>query len=275
MDVKIYVPTGALQDYVLNISTVNAVLPNGITDVATPYPPTPFQSLIFYCNHQVEMAQVNEAHFKKQPYSVLIGPQLSRVNIRVSKQLRAIRVDFRPGGMYRLLGVPMHELSDGGFDAVDFFGPEMKSVNEQLRNLNNLEEGKDIVEKLLLNQARKLKPALPYDAAMQMLLKSNGLLTIEETASIACLSIKQFERKCRERIGMNPKMYSRILRFSKAYRLRETFPQLSWIKIAYEAGYFDQMHMIRDFKDFAGVNPSTIEQELYSTPLRMQRDLRC
>ena len=72
---------------------------------------------------------------------------------------------------------------------------------------------------------------------------------------------------------MNPKMYSRILRFSKAYRLREAFPHLSWVKIAYEAGYYDQMHMIRDFKDFAGVNPSAIEQELYVTPLRMQRDL--
>ena len=108
---------------------------------------------------------------------------------------------------------------------------------------------------------------------MRSLLQHNGLLTIEETASLACLSVKQFERKCRERIGMNPKMYSRILRFSKAYRLRETYPHLSWISIAYEAGYFDQMHMIRDFKDFAGVNPSIIERELAFTPLRMQKDL--
>ena len=73
---------------------------------------------------------------------------------------------------------------------------------------------------------------------------------------------------------MNPKMYARILKFSKAYRLHEAFPQLSWTKIAFEAGYYDQMHMIRDFKVFAGVNPSVIEQQLHSTPLRMQKDLR-
>ncbi len=73
---------------------------------------------------------------------------------------------------------------------------------------------------------------------------------------------------------MNPKMYARILKFSKAYRLREAFPQLTWIKIAHESGYFDQMHMIRDFKIFAGVNPSAIEQQLLSTPLRMQKDMR-
>ncbi len=72
---------------------------------------------------------------------------------------------------------------------------------------------------------------------------------------------------------MNPKAYARIVRFSKAYRLHETFPQLSWTEIAHTAGYFDQMHLIKDFKEFAGVNPSVIEQQLLHTPLRMQKDL--
>lgn len=53
--------------------------------------------------------------------------------------------------------------------------------------------------------------------------------------------------------------------------MHETSPTLSWINIAHEAGYYDQMHMIRDFKVFAGVNPSVIEQQLLSTPLRMQK----
>ena len=73
---------------------------------------------------------------------------------------------------------------------------------------------------------------------------------------------------------MSPKMYARIVRFSNAYRLHEATPGLSWTKIAYEAGYFDQMHLIRDFRVFAGVNPSVIEQELLDTPLRMQKDIR-
>src|SRR5690606_26156152 len=97
MEVKIYIPHPALQEYVLNISTVNVVLPNGISDVVTPYPPTPFQSLMFYCNTPVSMSRT--ADFKSQPLSVLIGPQFSRVNIKVHNQLRAIRVDFMPGGM--------------------------------------------------------------------------------------------------------------------------------------------------------------------------------
>ncbi|CAN5553317.1 AraC family transcriptional regulator [soil metagenome] len=274
MKVKIYIPHPALQEYVLNLSTVDALLPEGINDVVTPYPATPFQSLFFYCDNPVYMSRTGTGNFDQQPNIVLTGPQFSRVNVKVVNQLRAIRVDFLPGGMYRMLGIPMNELFDAGFDALDFFGAKMKVINEQLHQISNLENGINIVETFLLSQVKNLKEILPLDYAIRLLLNSNGNMAIEKTASLSCLSLKQFERKCQERIGMNPKMYARILRFSKAYRLHETFPTLSWIKIAYEAGYFDQMHMIRDFKVFAGVNPSVIEQQLLSTPLRMQKDLR-
>ena len=273
MEVKIYIPHPSLQYYVLNISTVNVILPEGINDAITPYPPTPFQSLIFYCNNPVSMSRTGQNDFELQPPIVIVGPQFSRVNVKVNKQLRAIRVDFLPGGMFRMLGIPMQELFDGGFDALDFFGAKMKIINDQLQHISNLEDGKNIVEKFLIAQLTTMKEILPLDYALQILLNSNGNMAIEKTASLSCLSLKQFERKCLERIGMNPKMYARILRFSKAYRMHETSPTLSWINIAHEAGYYDQMHMIRDFKVFAGVNPSVIEQQLLSTPLRMQKDL--
>lgn len=275
LEVKIYIPNLALQEYVLHISTVEVTLPDTVEEVVTPYPPTPFQSLLFYCNDPISMGRAGEGIFEKQPLVVLLGPQYSRVNIRVHRRLRAIRVDFLPGALYRILGVPMLELFDGGYDACVFFGAEMKTLRRQLQEVPSLQDGKTIVEDFLLQQTQKHKYIQPIDAALRVLLAENGTIPIEKTASLSCLSLKQFERKCRERIGMNPKLYARILKFSKAYRLHEACPQLSWTHIAHEAGYFDQMHMIRDFKTFAAVNPSVIESQLRSTPLRMQKDLRC
>lgn len=267
-------PHLALQEYVLNILTIDVRLIQGMNEVVTPYPPSPFQSLICYCKDPVSMSRPGSEIFEKQPLIVFTGPQFSRVNVKVHQQLRSIRVDFLPGAMYRILGIPMHELTDGGFDAVDFFDAEMQELNQRLQEVTDLEAGKNIVEQFLLKRVSSFKQLLPFDGAMRTLLKTNGLMAIEETAALSCLSLKQFERTCKERIGMNPKMYARILKFSKAYRLREAFPQRSWIQIAHEAGYFDQMHMIRDFKAFAGVNPSVIAAQLQSTPLRMQKDMR-
>ncbi|RYY59215.1 MAG: AraC family transcriptional regulator [Chitinophagaceae bacterium] len=258
----------------MNILTVDAVLPEGIVEAVTPYPPSPFQSLMFYCNDPVAMGRPGHDHFEMQPLALLTGPQFSRVNIRVHQQLKSIRFDFLPGGLYRMLGIPMHELFDGGYDAVDLFGSGMKQLNEQLKNTINLEDGKNLVETFLMARQGRFAETLPFDRALIGLLKQEGGMDMETAASLACLSSRQFERKCNERLGMNPKMYSRILRFSKAYRLHESFPDLPWISIAHQAGYYDQMHMIRDFKVFAGVNPSVIEQQLHSTPLRMQKDMK-
>ena len=274
MDVKLYIPPPALQPYVLNILTVDATLPEGISEVVTPYPPSPFQSLMFYCNDAVAMGRPGSDQFDLQPLVLLTGPQFSRVNVKVHRALRSVRIDFLPGAVYRILGIPMQEMFDGGYDAIDFFGTEMKSLHAELQHTPDLEKCKTLVENFFIKQITSAREILPFDAAMRLLLLQDGNMSIEKAASLSCLSTRQLERKCNERLGMNPKMYSRILRFSKAYRLHESFPQSSWTSVAHEAGYYDQMHMIRDFKLFAGVNPSVIEQQLLETPLRMQKDMR-
>jgi AraC-like DNA-binding protein len=274
MEVHRYIPHVALQPYVVNIATIHAVLPQGMANIVSPYPPTPFQSMIFYGHDPVSMGTSEQTIFQKQPLAVIIGPQCSRVNVQVHHQLRAVRVDFLPGGLFRLLHIPMHELVDEGLDAEDVFGETMKHVNDQLLHSASLEECKNHVENFLVAQVNKLKESIPFDLAMRSLLYSNGTMTMEKVADLSCLSVRQLERKCKERIGMNPKYYARIIKFSTAYRLRESYPDMPWLEIAYRAGYYDQMHMIRDFKTFAGVNPSIVEQQLLSTPIRMQKDLQ-
>jgi AraC-like DNA-binding protein len=270
---QVYIPHPALQEFVLQIITVEADLPHGMQEVVTPYPPTPLQSLMFYGDDRIRTRRQVDIDFEVQPSIVIVGPQYTRINLKVYKRLRAIRVDFRPGGLYRLLGMPMQELFDGGFNASDVIGYEMEGVNQEILNAPDLESAKKRVEQYLLKNRSHLKEALPFDDALWGLLQSGGAITIDKMASDACLSLRQFERKCKERLGMPPKAFARIVRFSKAYRLREAYPHLTWTTIAYEAGYFDQMHLIRDFKEFAGVTPTLLEEDIARTPFRMQAHL--
>lgn len=151
------------------------------------------------------MKREDEGIFEKQPDTVLIGPQFSRVNIKVHQQLSAIRVDFFPGAIHRILRTPMHELFDKGVDALDLFTAEMKLITRQLQEISSLDAGKNLVEQFLLRLTRNLGAALPFDSAIRELLTNNGNMPIEKVASLSCLSLKQFERKCKEKIGMNPK----------------------------------------------------------------------
>lgn len=238
------------------------------------YPPTPQNSLFFYINDRIKVQKRGEVGFTLQPRSVVVGLQSSSVILDVNKSHKAVRVGFHPGGMYRLLGFSMAEMLDDSYDASAIFGNEIQEVNSKLQEAKCFDEIKVVVEEFLLNKVKILKRALPFDNAMLELLRLNGNVPIEKIASLACLSLRQFERISKERIGFSPKVFARLVRFSKAYRLRENFPGLSWTSIAHECGYFDQMHFIRDFKEFAGITPGIMEKELESTPLRMQADMR-
>ena len=55
---------------------------------------------------------------------------------------------------------------------------------------------------------------------------------------------------------MDPTLLRRILRFRAAFRLLERLPPGRWGRVAPRVGYFDQAHLIRDFRRFAGAAPS-------------------
>ena len=176
---------------------------------------------------------------------------------------------FQPGGLYRFLGIPMNELlCKDGFDGVELLGNELNEVIDQLREAASFCKMKIIVESFLLKHVGNLKQTLPIDHVLPLLIKERGLLKIGQLASHACLSIRQFERVFQQRIGLPPKHFSRLVRFSQAWIIKEQQPGISWIKIAYECGYFDQMHLIRDFQEFAGANPSSIEAELSKSQVK-------
>ena len=106
---------------------------------------------------------------------------------------------------------------------------------------------------------------------MDQLVSHAGNITIEKMAADACTSVRQFERKCVERTGMSPKRYARLIRFCKAYHLKELHPELTWTRIAHLSGYYDQMHFIRDFKEFAGITPSIIDESALVSTVRLHR----
>lgn len=274
MTTKFYTPHPLLQEFIQCIMIVHAEVDTSRGPVICPYPPTPQNSLFFYINDRIKVQIEGQDGFVWQPRSVIVGPQLTSVRLDINKSHKAVRVGFQPGGLHRLLGLSLSDIIDVSFNAEDIFGNEMREVNIKLQEATCFDSIKDIIEDFLLQKIKRLRPALPIDLAMLELVRVNGTVPIEKIASLSCLSLRQFERKCKERIGLPPKLFARLIRFSKAYRLRENFPQLSWTNIAYESGYFDQMHFIRDFKEFAGVLPRIIEKELNGIPVRMQATMR-
>jgi AraC-like DNA-binding protein len=269
-----HIPHPSLQSLVDHFFLMHIQLEAGQPPVTCPFPPTPLQFMVFYLDDPATTRKEGEEDYKTRARCIVVGPQATRMNLLVRRSHRCFVVAFKPGGLYRLLGIPMKELYDDGFEGREVIGAEMERLTEQLQEASSFSQMAVYAEQFLQAKHSTIKSGLPLDAALQLLAKNNGLLSIDHIASLSCLSLRQFERACLQRIGYSPKFFARLARFSKAYRLRESAPNLSWTSIAYEAGYYDQMHFIRDFKQFAGLTPSGMAEQMIANPFPMQAILK-
>ncbi len=91
------------------------------------------------------------------------------------------------------------------------------------------------------------------DEGLGKILKCKGVLSIHDLAKN--YSPRHFRRLFTDRLGVSPKMYSRIKRFNYISYLSTNEFQ-NWQDIVYKGGFYDQAHFIRDFCHFSGKNPT-------------------
>jgi AraC-like DNA-binding protein len=110
------------------------------------------------------------------------------------------------------------------------------------------------VENFLASRIRARDEISPQiEAAAAMIRNSHGRASIRAIARHAAMSLSALERHFRAAVGATPKKLSRLARLQHLCRLWDTGKSLT--EIAYEAGYSDQPHMVRDFRLFTGIAP--------------------
>jgi AraC-like DNA-binding protein len=98
--------------------------------------------------------------------------------------------------------------------------------------------------------------------AAQMLYYQKGQFRVAELADYCHLSTRQLQRQFHDLAGVAPKTLARSIRF-EAIRNRLMFdPDTRLTDLAYEFGYTDQAHFIRDFKQFADRTPGEFAAEM-------------
>jgi transcriptional regulator GlxA family with amidase domain len=80
--------------------------------------------------------------------------------------------------------------------------------------------------------------------------------TVASVAMEYSVSARTLERKVLESTGLAPGVLRRVLRFRRAFRALDRARAGTWAEVAARTGYFDQAHLIRDFRQFAGAPPT-------------------
>ncbi len=250
-------PSPFLQEFVRDYLIAHFTFDKGEEIPFKPYSPKPEQTITFLPKGNLTINDPLKGITEVAPSVSICGQQVSRYNFYLSQEYLMLRVHFQPGALYRLLQIPLIEFSDCWFDARSVFNSEIVAVNDRLAHCLNYAEMIAVVEDYLKNKLRKVKADLhPLDKIATCLYTNPSRFSLDWLASQACLCPRQFNRKFTERMGVGPKLYSRLVRFYKSYQYKEAHPDDDWLSIALLFNYTDYQHMVKDFKEFAGVNPN-------------------
>ena len=251
------VPDPVLQEFVRDYLIAHFTFDKDQDIPFKPYSPKPEQTITFLPKGNLTINNPLTGETRISPVTSICGQQVSRYNFYLTSEYLMLRVHFNPGALFRLLHIPLSEFSDCWFDAESVIGREISDVNERLANCLNYAQMIAIVEEYLINKIRKVKADThPLDQVATSLLINPTRFSLDWLAGQSCLCQRQFNRKFIERMGIGPKLYSRIVRFHKAYQYKEAHPQENWMSVAFLFGYVDYQHLVKDFKEFAHVTPN-------------------
>ncbi|MDO6431666.1 AraC family transcriptional regulator [Flavitalea sp. BT771] len=171
-------------------------------------------------------------------------------------------IQFKANGFNKLFSLPASEFVNKLYYMDEVFGSGAKELNEKLRHAEEVLLMAQFADHFLLHfLTGQKKTAQLHDGitfVANELFTSSTLYSVEVYACKANMSVRNFGRRFIEQVGISPKFYCRLLRFNNAVNTKIKKPTSSWTSIAHECGYYDQMHMIRDFKQFAGLNPKKL-----------------
>ena len=192
----------------------------------------------------------------------IIGPQSwRRSRLIIRGHIESLVVMFQPCGFHALFGVPTEPLAQTGTEGHSVLGPAVSRLHQRLGNSHSFAERARMLNGFFLRKLETIHPRDPVHQALHLLATPGNILKVADVADQMGINVRQLERRSLAYAGVSPKTLTRISRFSNALSLR-TERSFNWTQIAHAAGYHDQMHMIRDFREFAGEAPASALQEI-------------
>jgi AraC-like DNA-binding protein len=236
--------------------------PRGSPLIFEPIPARLEQTLEFQFGHQFRV-HFPSGHTLTAAKQTIVGafPE-GNAQIELQSGVISFAIFFRPTGLSRLLGIPVHEFSSRNFDAA-LVSSLTVSLGDRLAQCPNFQERVRTIEGVLLGMALQTPRKDTIAIVAEEIFSRCGVIrSIPQLASDTGLGVRQFERRFLSEIGMAPKLYARVARFQSALDAKILSPHRTWIEIAHSLQYHDQMHMIRDFQLLGGNSPKQLLSEI-------------
>lgn len=203
-------------------------------------------------------------------HAKVCGTTLAARSAQLTHQHRYFGVRFAPGVMPDVLNVGAAELVDTEIDLQELV-PNSTALLDKICSLSNAHDQASLFERFINgHRHRRIAPATEH--ALALIHRHQGNILIRELEQQTGYSIRTLQRQFSTDLGLSPKVFSRIVRCQQALHDMHHQPQIVFADLAFERGFSDQSHFLREFKKFANATPAqylnTIQHQGYQARIR-------
>jgi AraC-like DNA-binding protein len=203
------------------------------------------------------------------PRLSVIGPVTEPRILRVGRSVRAIGVVLPSAMTSRAFGVPAPALLNHIVPLGDLWGrKDADRLGELLSGLP-IRRAVSVLRDEVVARISHFTGTDPVAlATCRLIARHGGSVSIDHLAKSHGISRQQFARRFHSTAGMPPKLFARITRFQRLVHMLLTTDVSNWAAQSSAAGFYDQAHMINEFRGFAGSSPTLFFQPHGESPRR-------
>ena len=231
--------------------------PDAVTEAAAdPALPDGSPELIFNLADPFQAVRVGHPR-RLQPTIMLVGQITGPFSVAPTGRIDIVGARLEPFGAAGLWE-PMAQLTGGWADGDDIPHAQLAEARAALRLAPGAEDRASILDHHLGSVFAAAKPPdWRVESAVTAIRASHGAVALDQLATDLGTTPRSLQRLFAAQVGITPKMLARITRFQRVFSAwRRDSGSLAGV--AAKCGYFDQSHLIRDFRDFAGEAPAAL-----------------
>ncbi|HEY5823514.1 MAG TPA: AraC family transcriptional regulator [Cyclobacteriaceae bacterium] len=227
---------------------------NGRLDVESP--PSSYSAIVFNYGDPT-WAYQHSANLEEVPDAFVAGMFTSIYHRVLDGKIGMAAIVFKPTALHNFFGLRMSQLVNNRMALEHLLGSTATHLYEKIKNENTDAGRIRILEKIISPLVPHAKTQLSIiDEAIEYIDELNGISTVDEVASKLKISKRYLEKKFLEKVGLSPKFYSRIKRFSVLANKAVHAEKINWQDVIFESGLHDQSHLVKEYIEFNKMNPS-------------------
>lgn len=197
-----------------------------------------------------------QAVFISPDGSIIGGAQTRACDIQILKPGDYFGIQFYPGALRHFFDLNLFEITDQHVDAQFFPCDKFVQIHEEIYQFEDFQQRVHVCEQWLL-QRFKPRSASSFDHALSLIYQSLGNVKINQLATSVGWSSRHLNRLFRYYTGLSTKTFAQTIRIQHACKQLCAKPGDS-LKTAFSLGFFDQAHLLKDYKKRLLLNPGML-----------------